>query len=94
MELLTARRLSAVILFRPPAELSRRAQSTSKAMGMTGIPKSQVNRLCGEIDGRLTYEQRQVDLGEFGGRNEGGLTRAEALAGALHLRRAPAQPWT
>lgn len=34
---------------------TRSVDKLSKAMGMTGIPKSQLSRLCFEIDERVTH---------------------------------------
>jgi len=45
---------------------TRSVDELVKAMGMTGISKSQLSRLCGEIDGKFSYEQRQADLRELG----------------------------
>src|SRR5215216_1761798 len=41
---------------------TRSVDELVKAMGMTGISKSQVSRLCGEIDGKIAADLHSSDL--------------------------------
>ena len=65
---------------------TRSVDDLVKAMGMTGIPKSQVSRLCAEIDDKVSGFLKRPARGAGHGRRDTGsrdlLDRILALAGS------------
>ena len=65
---------------------TRSVDELVKAMGMTGISKSQVSRLCGEIDGKIaTFLDRPLE-GDMAGRPGDAATDGRIVSVAVHRR--------